>query len=68
MKRGTDLVLRQQGGELALLQDDHVLLDRGDLRHQTLEHDLLESDKHQKSIRAADTWNRSFRNLLTVQL
>lgn len=46
MKKGTNLVLRQQGGELALLQDDHVLLDRGDLRHQTLEHDLLKSDTH----------------------
>lgn len=41
---GTDLVLGQQSGELALLQDDHVLLYSGDLRHHSLKHDLLTSE------------------------
>lgn len=43
-EEGTDLVLCQQSGELALLQDDHVLLYSSDLRHHTLKHELLTSE------------------------
>lgn len=40
-EEGSDLVVYQQSGKLAPLQDDHVLLYSGDLRHQALKHDLL---------------------------
>lgn len=43
----TYLALCQQSRELALLEDDHVLLYRCYLRHHTLQHDLLPKSHNQ---------------------
>lgn len=61
-EKGADLVLGQQSRELALLQDDHVLLYSSDLRRHTLKHDLLtpETQSNVKALSAGkpDMFNK----------